>query len=131
MKFIVSRSDKVEVIIYCYEVGDDIEATSTKEEIPKSVEQVEMIHLSFRRPSHGDSQSIFRQCNFQPNVTGSGAATMDVTDLQEAVLRTLLVGWDIKDDNDKTLPVTAGNVNSLAPAIARAAASGCLSVIKL
>ena len=56
---------------------------------------------------------------------------MDVTDLQEAVLRTLLVGWDLKDDNDKPLSVTAGNVNSLAPAIARAAAAGCLSKIKL
>ena len=46
MKFIVSRSDRVEVTIYCYEVGDDIEATHVKEEVPKNVDKVEMINLS-------------------------------------------------------------------------------------
>ncbi len=131
MKLTVSRTDRVAVTVHCFEIGDMLEATHNGAEIPKDVGEVEKANFTFRRPNHSDSQSIFKQCNFQPDVTGEGDAKFNVSDLQDVVLRVLLVEWDLTDDDGKKLPLTAGNMNSLHPAVARAAAAGCLDKIRL
>ncbi len=131
MKLIVSRTDRLDVTIYCFEVGGILSATHIEADIPKSVGDVEKATFTFRKPNHSDSQAIFKQCNFKPNVTGEGDVTFNVSELQDVVLRVLLVDWDLTDDDGKKLPLSAGNVNALDPAVARSVAAGCLEKIRL
>ena len=130
MKLTVSRSDRVTVTVHAYEIDGNIEATHDKGEIPKGMEDIQEAAFTFRRPGHADSTSIFKECNFKPTAEGK-IQSFDVTVLQEAVLRTLLVGWDLMDDDGKKMSLTAGNINSLHPAVARAASAGCLDKIRL
>lgn len=129
MKLIVSKSDTVEIVVYCYELDGDVEATHIKIEVPESVNSVEMVNFTFRQPSHSDSTEIFTQCGFKPS--DSGNAEFDLSALQGSILKILLSGWDIKNENDKKIPFTTGNIDALHPSVARAAVAGCLEKIKL
>lgn len=131
MKLIVSRSDRIDVTVYCFEVEGMLQATYLKENIPKGTEEVEEAVFTFREPNHADSQSIFKQCDFKPDLTGEGDNKYNVANLQDVILQVLLVDWDLKDEKGEKLAVQSGNVNSLHPSVARAAAVGCLDKVRL
>ena len=127
MKFLVNRTDSVKITIYCWEEESNIEASHVKSEIPKDVE-TEEIEFVFRKPGYADSNVIIRNSNFK---TEGEDTTMNVTSFQENVLRSLLIDWDLKDDEDQKVSVNSVSINNLVPNVARAAVAGVLEKIRI
>lgn len=127
MQLLVSKTDNVKVKIYCWESDGDVEATHIKSEVPKDVE-TEEVEFVFRKPGYADSNIIIRNSNFK--LEGEDT-TLNVTSFQENVLRSLLIDWDLKDEEGQKIVVNTVSVNNLVPNVARAAVSGVLDRIKI
>lgn len=129
MKLLVDRTDKIEVVVYCWEQDGDVEASHLKDEAPKEgIGSVELLRCIFRKPSYQDSNVIIRNSNFK---TEGDETTLNITQFQEQILRALLVDWDMKDEDDKKIPVNTATINNLLPSVARAAVSGVLDRIRI
>lgn len=128
MQLLVSKSDHVKVMIYCWEVDGDVEASHLKTDVPQDIEVCEQIEFSFRKPGYADSNVIIRNSNFKMEGEDS---TLNVTSFQDQVLRSLLVDWTMKDEEDNKIPVNTVNINNLIPNVARAAVSGALDRIRI
>lgn len=127
MKFLVDRSDTIEVKVFCYDEDGNVEATSVKSDVPKNVEVVEELRFTFRKPGYGDSNVIIRNSKFGFE---SENMTADINIFQDTVLRTLLVDWNLKDEEGKSISLNSANIGNLIPSIARAAVSGVMEKIK-
>lgn len=127
MKFLVSKTDNVKVKVYCWEVDGEIEANHIKSEVPKD-KDIEEVEFVFRKPGYADSNIIIRNSNFKMD---GDATTLNVTSFQENILRSLLVDWDLKDEEDEKIAVNTISLNNLIPAVARAAVSGVLEKIRI
>lgn len=128
MKLLVDRSDKIEVVVYCWEVDEEVEASHLKEEIPENVSMVEQLRCTFRKPGHQDSNNIIRNSDFK---TEGEDTTLNVTRFQDQILRTLLIDWDMKDEDGKRVSVNNVSINNVLPSVARAAVSGILDKIRI
>lgn len=129
MRLLVSKSDTIEVIVYCWEVDGEVQASHLREEVPQTgIDYVEQLRCVFRKPNYQDSNIIIRNSDFK---VGDDNTTLNVTSFQEQILRALLVDWDLKDDDDKKIPVNNLNINNLLPSVARAAVSGVLERIRI
>ncbi len=124
---LVSRTDNVKVKVYCWEADGSIEATHIKSEIPKDV-KTEEVEFVFRKPGYADSNIIIRNSNFKMEGEENSAS---IVSFQENVLRTLLVDWDLKDEEDQKIAVNTISVNNLVPAVARSAISAILDKIRI
>jgi len=129
MKITVSKTDTFDVRVYAYSVDGEIGATHDKSDLPENVDETEEVKFVFRRPSNFDSNTILKESRV--NGPDESNLKLDISLLQDAILRKLLVDWDVKDDNNEKLRLTQGNINILHPDIARAAASGCMDKVKL
>jgi hypothetical protein len=129
MKLLVDRADKIDIVVYCWEQDGEVEASHLKTEVPQDgILVVEKLTCSFRKPSYNDSNIIIRNSNFK---TEGEDTSLDVSAFQEQVLRSLLVDWDMKDENSKKVAVSNVSINSLLPSVARAAVAGILEKIKI
>ena len=129
MRLLVDRTDKIEVMVYCWEIDGEIEASHLKSEVPQDgIDVVEQLRCIFRKPGYQDSNAIIRNSDFK---TEGEDTTLNVTSFQEQILRTLLIDWDMKDEDGKRIPVNNVTVNNLAPSVARAAVSGVLDKVKI
>lgn len=127
LNLLVSKTDNIKVLVYCYEQDGEIEATHIKSDVPKDME-TEEVEFIFRKPGYADSNIIIRNSNFK--MEGEDT-TLNVTSFQEGVLRTLLIDWDLKDEEGEKVAVNIVSLNNLIPAVARAAVSGALDKIRI
>ncbi len=127
LNLIVNKTDNVKVKVYCYEKEGEIEATHLKSEIPKDVE-VEEFEFVFRKPGYADSNIIIRNSNLK--VEGEESSVSPI-DFQENVLRTLLVDWNLKDEEGQKITVNTLSLNHLIPAVARSAVSAIIEKIRI
>ena len=128
MKLLVNRTDSIKIQVYCYEQDGEIEATHLKNEVPKDVDAIEKVEFVFRKPGYADSNIIIRNSNFKMDGEDT---TLNVTSFQENVLRSLLIDWDLKDEDGQKVPVNTVSVNNLVPNIARAAVNGALEKVRI
>ncbi len=130
LNLIVSKTDNVKVKVYCWEAEGEIEASHLKTEIPKDVksESVEEFEFIFRKPGYADSNIIIRNSNVKME---DGESSVSPIDFQENILRTLLVDWDLKDEEGKKIALNAISVNNLVPNVARASVSGAVEKIRI
>ena len=127
MKLLVNKTDNVKVIVYCYEVDGEIEATHIKSEVPKDKEPQE-VEFVFRKPGYADSNIIIRNSSFK--IDGEDT-TLNVTSFQDNILRALLIDWDLKDEEGQKVAVNTISINNLIPTVARSAVSGVLDKIRI
>jgi hypothetical protein len=126
MDIFVKRNNTIDIPVWAWvDKDDNIDASHVKSEIPKNTEPEPMM-FTFRRPTYQDSTGIIREA-----LAAGEAANMDVAAFQDTVLRSQLVDWDIKDEENNPVPVNVSTVNELQPAIARAAVSGYLAKVKI
>jgi len=128
MRILVDKTDSVSVMVYCWEVDDDVEASHLKSEVPQDVSVVEQVEFTFRKPGHSDSNTIIRNSNLK--VEGEDTS-LNVTAFQEMILKTLLHRWDLKDNDGKKVPLNTVSINNLVPSVARAAVAGALNRINI
>jgi len=123
MRFLVSKTDLVNVVVYCWESKGIVEATHLKSEVPKNTD-IEEIEFVFRKPGYADSNAIMSKVkNDEP--------ALNAVVFQDSILRSLLVDWDMTDENDQKISVKESAVNDLVPNIARAAVAGVLEKITI
>lgn len=126
MNMFVKKNTKVDVDVYVWEdEHDNIEATHDKALVPEKIDKVETVTFVFRRPTYQDSTAILRQANVR------NENEIDFAEFQDVVLRTLLIDWNLKDEQGQPLSVRAQAISNLQPAIARAACAGCLDKVSL
>ena len=126
MQMFVKKNTKVEVDVYVWEdEHGNVDATHDKALVPEKIEKVETISFTFRKPTYQDSTSILRQSNIR------NENEIDFAEFQDVVLRTLLIDWNLKDDQGQPVSVRGQAVSNLQPAIARAAVAGCLEKVNL
>ena len=123
---LVSKVNVVKVPVFIWKDNDNVAATHLKEEVPAEI-QAETITFTFRKPAHRDSIGIIRAAQ----MTDTGAATIDVSAFQDQVLQTLMTGWDLKDEQGEDVPFRKDTINSLEPAVSRAAAAGILGKVSI
>lgn len=128
MKLLINRTDTVEVMVYCWEQDKEVEASHQKTDVPQNIDVCQQVEFVFRKPGYADSNVIIRNSNFK--LEGE-ETTLNVTAFQEQILRTLLMDWDLKDDNDEKIPMNNVNVNNLLPSVARAAVAGVLEKVRI
>lgn len=128
MNLIVNRTDTVSVTVYCFEQDGGIEASHEKSEVPENIEVCQTVVFKFRKPGHADSNAIIRNSSFK--VDGDDT-NFSPSEFQDQVLRTLLVGWDLKTEEGKAIAVNPMNVGNLLPSVARAAVTGALEKIRI
>ena len=128
MKLLVSKSDNVKVMVYCYEVDGEVEASHLKSDVPKDITVCEQVEFSFRKPGYADSNVIIRNSNFK--MEGEDT-TLNVTSFQDQILRSLLVDWTMKDEDENKIPVNNASISNLVPNVARAAVGGVLEKIRI
>ena len=126
MKFFVENSDNVIVTVFAWEADGQIEASHTESDIPKEVKS-ERIEFTFKKPNYADSNVIMQSSGLNADGTGG----VNFLNFQNTVLRSLLKGWNMKNEDGEKVPFTNANINNLIPAIARAAVSGVLDKIKM
>lgn len=132
MRLLVTKSDTIEVTVYCWENAENaVEASNLKEDVPQDIEVCEKVLFTFRKPGYQDSNVIIRNSSLRPGTGTEDNATLNVQAFQEQILRTLLIEWDMKDDDDKHIPMNNISVNNLMPSVARAAVTGVLDKITL
>lgn len=126
MNVFVKKNNTVDIPVWVWVDKDgNVDASHTKSEIPKNTEYDELKFV-FRRPTYQDSTGIIRGA-----MSANESGNMDVSAFQDAVLRSQLVDWDVKDEEGIAVPVNVGTVNELQPSVARAAVSGYLSKVKI
>lgn len=129
MQLLVTKSDNIDVTIYCWEVDGTVEASHDKNEVPREDgKEVEKVKFTFRKPGYADSNIIIRNADFK---VGDEGNTVNFLSFQESVLRALWIDWDRKDDNGDKIPVNSVTINNLIPSVARAAVSGVLDKIRI
>jgi hypothetical protein len=112
----VKDDDRVEIVVYVTETDDkNIEAGLSPQELSSG--PLQEVKFTFRRPRHQDSLAVLASSR----VGETGVS--DIIGLQAAVLRLLLVDWDIKDEQNEPVPFTKAAIANLEPSIARAAAT--------
>lgn len=121
----VNKKDRVKVQVYVYEtLPGQLDATSVKDEVPNASSADELEFL-FRRSNYADSQVILGSANLGSDNTS------DLTKFSDTVLRRLLVGWNISDEDGNPVPFSRAAINDLHPAVARAAIAGALEQISI
>ncbi len=128
MRLLVKKSDSVKVVVYCWEVDSEVNASHLKSEVPSGVTDTEEVEFELRKPNYADSNSIIRMADFK---TDGEDTKMNVSSFQESILKTLLCGWTLKNDDGNRIPVNSANINMLDPNVARAAVSGALEKIRI
>lgn len=120
----VKKSDRIKVTVYTYDSEGQLQATFDKSEIPDSAGNPMELEFLFRRPSHSDSTKMMKSVAIKEEgrLDSSG-----LSQLNDTILTTLLVGWNIIEDGEH-VPFDKNKIHSLHPAVARAAATGLLSI---
>jgi len=127
MKLLIDKKDIVTVTVYCYEVNGEIEGTYEKSGV-SNTESVETIELEFRKPNYSDSNALIHI----GKIVAEGEETrVDIPSFQEAILKTLLVKWNLKNEDGEAIPLSPTNINALHPNVARAFVAGALEKIKI
>lgn len=128
MKLMVSKSDNIKIKVYCWEVDNEVEASHQKSDAPQDVDVVEQVEFTFRKPNYADSNIIIRNSNFRADGEDT---SLNVTAFQEQILRSLLIDWDMKDDDGNKVSLNNVSISNLVPAVARASVAGALELIKI
>ena len=128
MQLLVNKTDFVKVKVYCWEVDGEVEASHQKTDVPQDVDVVEQVEFTFRKPNYADSNIIIRNSNFRADGEDT---SLNVTAFQEQILRSLLVDWDMKDDDGNKVSLNNVSISNLVPAVARSSVAGALEVIKI
>lgn len=123
IEMFVKKNSIIHIDVYVYEVNGNVEATHEKSEIPKDTE-TEIVGFDFRQANYADSNKVLKQLQVKQDMIDYGA-------LQSVVLHSLLSDWTFTDESGKKIKVTEQTVNSLQPAVARAAAVAYLSKVNL
>ena len=126
MKLLVNKQDTVEIRIYCWEKEGETEASHLKSDVPQDVNVVEQVDFVFRKPTYADSNAIIRLADIK-----ASGEDLNLPMFQEAILKTLLQDWNIKDENEGKVPISVAAINQLHPNLARAAVSGVLLRIRI
>ena len=133
MELFVKPDNTVDVEVFVYEKDGNVLATNDTSDIPKEVGlEIKTLKFIFRKPSYQDSVEIMSKSqnkNIAP--TEGSPITIDPNGFNSAILYTLLKDWDIEDSKGIKMSVNQRNINSLQPAIARAAVAGCLRKVSI
>ncbi len=119
------KKDTIPIPVWVYEVDGNVEATHDKDDVPDSAE-TSQVNFIFRKANFADSNKILRQVQ-----SSDPDAPIDVAGFQELVLRELLFDWDLKDDNGGKVAINRSTIDSLEPTVARAAAAGIMTKIRI
>src|SRR3990167_5675051 len=126
----VERDDTFDVDVFVYGLNgnekDLVVATDLKDVPPDTTP--ETLRFTFRKPSYKDASDIMGS---SVKADADGNMRIDIVKLQDTALRILLSKWNLKDSEDKPLPVTSMNIDKLHPDVARAAATGVLLKVKV
>lgn len=130
MKLLVEKNDTVTVCIYAYEKDNNIDAVNDEKEIPVDA-KYQKLEFVFKKPSFSDSQALLKNAILPSSSTDGANFNMDVTALNEKIMKTMLTDWNIKNENGEDIPLNASNIGKLNPVIARSAASSFMNKIIL
>jgi len=116
------------VSVFVYEENGKVNASADKKDVPEEVVS-ETVKLTFRYPGHKDSVNIMKGTSL--SVTGDETASLDFITMQDKIVRTLLVDWDLKDENGERVLMSTENLDQLNSAIVRAAVTKALEEISI
>lgn len=120
----VKKDTRITVPVYVYQTDDgQTEASATRSEVPESKE-VETVNFVFRKPNYADSNLFMKQLGL------SNSNQIDIAALQDIAMNNMLVEWTFKDEDGNKVPVNKSKIDTLEPAIGRAASLGFLSQVK-
>jgi len=122
MNFFVKPDDTIAIKIYAHQNGDQFEFFDE----PKTSDD-EPLSFSFRRPNYQDSTAILSVAQTFVN----GEMQLNSVILADQVVRQLLVGWSLKDDNGDPIACKYSNVAQANPELMRMVAQKILNVIKI
>lgn len=128
MRLMVSKSDNIKIKVFCWEVDGEVEASHQKSDVPQDMDVVEQVEFTFRKPNYADSNIIIRNSNLRADGEDT---SLNVTAFTDQILRSLLIDWDMKDDDENKIPVNNVSISNLVPNVARSAVAGALDRIKI
>lgn len=119
MDIFVTKNSEVRVSVFVWVEGDTISASNVKEEVPNNIES-KVVKFIFRRPSYKDSSRIMRKAKLNNIGISDGGSNLsaDLVGMQDEMLRSQLVKII---DGDKEISADSEIVDTLEPAVARAA----------
>ena len=128
MKLLVERNDVFKIVVRVYEdKNGDLIATTDESDIPPDAE-VETVNFTFRRPTNKDAVDLTSSSVF---TDAEGAVRVNVIVMQDKIMRNLLIDWDLKNDEGKTLSLNNSNLDKLNPTISRVASIEAIGRIKI
>ena len=122
----VDTKDLVEIDAYAYEGEGGLSVVLDASEVPADTE-AETLKFSFRKPNHKDSVLL---TSSTISLGEAGVTGLDVIKLQDECFRVLLIKWNIKSADGKTVPITRKAVDELHPNVVRTVAGELLGKIQ-
>jgi hypothetical protein len=113
MNIFVNKDDIVMISVYIWMADDEVNATNNLEEAKDKYETLEFV---FKRPAYEDSLAILSAATRDGGV--------DPVALNDAAFRRL---WIKTIQGDTVIETSSQNINTMLPAIVRAATSGLLN----
>ena len=113
----VNPSETIDLVLYAYEKEKETVFTFDESTIPPDSE-VEQLEFSFRKPDHKASNYITSN---SLSVNSVGEASIDSSKMQDALFKTLLIKWNLKE-NGKIPEITNSRIDSLQPNLVRTVA---------
>lgn len=113
MSIFVKKTDYINIDVYAYDKNGETEATSDKTTVSPET-KLDVLSFKFRKPSYQDNRTILNSAKQYSDNT-----KIDPFVFQDSILRTLLVDWNLTDDNGEKLEYKFSLINELNPAIIR------------
>ena len=114
----VSDKDSFEVTVYYCREGEKFSVRNGKgfSESEKKAKDYKSITITCKTPSWIDAKVIVRECTRFEN----GRGNINFSELHTQLLRMLIKGWDMKDEDGVTdLPFSLDQLDIMRPEIAR------------
>lgn len=125
--FFVSNSDTFEIVVYSYVKEEELIVSASDNDMPADTEPT-AIKVVFRKPTNKDAVML-SSSSIKTNLEGN--VQIDITKMQDYVMRNLIVSWNLKDENDQLVTVNQDSIDKLNPTLARVIAGEALNKIKL
>ena len=120
MDIFVAKNAEVKVSVFVWTDNGVISASNLKEDVPKNTES-KTIEFVFKRTNYKDSSRIMKRAklsNVGLSEQGGGGVSADLVGMQDEMLRSQLIKII---DGDKEVFANNATVDTLEPAVARAA----------
>lgn len=125
--FFINTNDTFEVVVYSYFKGEELIVVPSENDVPVDVEP-KTVKFVFRKPTNKDAVAL-SSASIKTNM--EGGVQIDVTKMQDYVMRNLIVSWNLTDENDQPTVVNELFIDKLNPTLARVVAGEALNKIKL